>query len=1098
MPLIPEPSSPDVIQLRSPTGGPVDAPVRPDGDVFGAAIRQENLPYNIATSIFRTRPQPEPDYNPFDDIKGSEFEFEFADEFTYSQSRAETRQIKAKIEQERKDRELLAASGVTGTAAQVAAGLIDPSVFIPGGAIYRSVRGGVSYGRSVAAIAGAATLQSLGTEAGLQSAQRTRPLDESAFNISTATLLGALLGGGAAAMLSGAERGTLEASFRQNRASLMSTVSGRSAGAAQVDTRTLDLAPFLPTWLESGIEKGRAQLARVPVIGGALDKVVGLPEALATRTNPVMRIMTGPSVEGRRVLSDLAEIPLRVEENFKGVPTSAFGVPLEREIRNAVRQSEYQLAKEADDAFRAFRFGGRQVRFAKLRAAIDRRVGKSEAMTFDEFMGEVDAALRNGDTHEIPEVQALASKFRQVIDGPFEKAKALGILDDAAPLGAVSYAPRRFEREKLIANKPEFTRRYVEWRRQVLAENTKIRDELAGLKSQLDGLKGDVKTEGAELRAQIAELVSRWQGRTSELADADEALERILRADTDKTDLDLATEADQTFNEIIGTPDGRLPKDDPGYGRFSAPQEKQGRGALRARSLAMPDNLLLPFLDRNPLRYTSIYLRSMISDLGIFERFGDFDMKLALKKVQDEADIASKQATSETERLALFAERDKVIEDLAAIRDRLKGVYGFSPNAVTRNIGKISQILGDYDVTTNLGGSGLAQFPDFAGAVFRYAFSGTRALGPAYRSLLAHLTRTGDTFAKARGEYRAIGIGTETFLNSRAHELADIGDVYQPASKAARIMRTGAEATMVLSGSSLMTDWAKTISAIAAGNNILGAAKRVAQGKASDKMIAALAENNIDPEMAAQIWRAFEEGGGRVENGVHLPNTQDWKDLRARQRFEAAVGRETDIAVVTPGEEKPLFLSTPTLALIGKYKSFVAASTTRILLANLQRRDASTLSGLIASIGLGMLVYAARAQLSGAPLSDRPQDWVKEGFDRSGVLGWFSEANAMAAQATRGSADIWRLVGADKPLSRFSSRSVLGTLTGPIGGKIETLTQVTGAAATGEWTSSDVRKLRQLLPYQNLFYIRGLIDQVEKNALDAFGIEPRQANGPKR
>lgn len=1086
MPIMFEEPTVDTITLRSPMGGPLPKAEKPEGSVLGAAFRQENLPYNLATTLFKSRPQPEPGYNPFDEIRDTEFEFQFADSFTYSQSRAETSQIKGKIVQENKDRARLEAAGSLGFAAQVAAGLIDPSILIPGGALVRGIRGGVSVTKSAMLSAAVLGSQGFGSEVGLQSAQQTRRPEESVMNVGVSTMLGVLLGGGAAAMLSKGERTAMEGSLRQSRASLAATVSNRGIGAAQVDTRTLDLTSFVPSWISSGATKAAETAGKVPIVGRALKAVVNLPEILSTRTSPLMRVLTGPSLEGRRILSDLAEIPLRVEENVRGIPTSSFGVPLEREIRNAVRQAEFQLTKEAEDAFRKFRFDGRDVKFAKLRASLDRRINKSEALTFDEFMEEVDGALRNGDAHEIPEVQTLAGKFRKVIDGPFEKAKALNILDDSAPLGAVSYAPRRFVREKVIAEQPEFISRYVEWRKQEQAINAKIQQEIAPLKDKMAKLEGD---QAATVRAHLAELVTKWHGKTSELADTDQAVERILKADTAKNDLALKEEALGTFNEIIGTPDGRLPKDDPGYGRFSGPAEQQGRGPLMARRLAMPDNMLLPFLDRNPLRYTSVYLRSMLSDLGTFERFGDFDMKLALKRVQDEADIAMNEAKSGAERTKITDDRDKVIADLAAIRDRLKGVYGFSPDRLTRNIGKISQILGDFDVTTNMGSSGLSQFSDFATTVARYAFTGTKALGPAYRSLLGHLMKTSDTFAKARSEYRSIGIGTETFLNSRAHELADMGDIYQPASKAARIMRTGAEATMVLSGSSMMTDWAKTIAAIAAGNNLLRASRAVAEGKATSRMITDLAEMNIDGEMAEKIWGAFEAGGGRVDNGVHLPNTQDWSDLQARKMFEAAVGRETDIAVATPGEEKPLFLSTPTLALIGKYKSFVAAAHTRILMANLQRRDASTLSGLIVSLALGSLVYAVRAPLTGIKLSDRPQDWIKESVDRAGILGWFSEANAMAAKMTRGSGDIWNLVGADKPLSRFASRSILGSLTGPIGGKIESAAQITGAAATGDWSPSDVHKLRQLLPFQNLFYVRRLIDEVEANARDTFGIE---------
>jgi len=48
----------------------------------------------------------------------------------------------------------------------------------------------------------------------------------------------------------------------------------------------------------------------------------------------------------------------------------------------------------------------------------------------------------------------------------------------------------------------------------------------------------------------------------------------------------------------------------------------------------------------------------------------------------------------------------------------------------------------------------------------------------------------------------------------------------------------------------------------------------------------------------------------------------------------------------------------------------------RILISNLQRRDAQVLQGLIFSMGLGMLSYKLNSLTGGQPTSDKPQDWV--------------------------------------------------------------------------------------------------------------------------
>ena len=70
----------------------------------------------------------------------------------------------------------------------------------------------------------------------------------------------------------------------------------------------------------------------------------------------------------------------------------------------------------------------------------------------------------------------------------------------------------------------------------------------------------------------------------------------------------------------------------------------------------------------------------------------------------------------------------------------------------------------------------------------------------------------------------------------------------------------------------------------------------------------------------------------------------------------------------------------------------------------------------------------------------------------------------------------------------------MGNLLGPAYGKAGDIADMTYAASNGQWTESDMRKLRQLIPFQNLFYLRQLFDDVERNTNSAFGIEPREAN----
>ena len=115
-----------------------------------------------------------------------------------------------------------------------------------------------------------------------------------------------------------------------------------------------------------------------------------------------------------------------------------------------------------------------------------------------------------------------------------------------------------------------------------------------------------------------------------------------------------------------------------------------------------------------------------------------------------------------------------------------------------------------------------------------------------------------------------------------------------------------------------------------------------------------------------------------------------------------------------------------------------------------------------------------------------------------GILGVLDDANSLASKSTGGKLDVFRAIGADKPLSRYASRDAASMFLGPTFGKIQSLTQVTsaGSKAIGnkisgkpsEWGESDTHALRMMTLGSNLPYLPRLFDQVEKGVNGAFGI----------
>lgn len=1211
------------------------APARPaeitDGGeaVWGAAFRQTNSVVS-AIQYMRNSGQyaPTPGYNPVNDVKAWGDQRYFLDHgksFVGSQSPAETLTIKKQIDQEEADRKLLSSNGTIGFVAQMGAGMLDPTLLLPGGVAVDAARGGVAFNKAAVAVGKAGLMQTVAQEALLHATQETRTYEESAINVASGTLLSALIGGAAASYLSRAERAAIETKLRDDRAAINahagnpetgemvpSAIEGENiqnlyegagqamaAGAAAADTRQVELVDF------------------------GLNQIPGV-RTVVEKTSPMQRGFGSESVTARRTFADIAETPLLMKENLEGGVTTR-GPPLNREAILHINQGQVAVGDELSRLYSEYRFGD-QVTAPRAQGFIRDMLGQNQEgkLSFDEFKIAVTDAGRNNDTHQIPQVQAAAQFIRNKVYEPWKKrAIDAGMFgEDVDVKTADGYVQRLYNKQAIAAQRPVFVDKVTDWlqadqqakveaqtkvgayhgaMRSHNATIEKTQGQIAKLEKDADviaarqeettrfnkaanrrseqlresqyrnegGIRVDVPGKGIErarggalfetlardrgnlladrasaklaelerleqrlaretasrdaMRAKIEEEIGRWEGKSTTEAKAalkarevaererlakieagetkskgkrlesadkavDRAVARILESDRNLSRDELRSRAQEITDRIIGSPDGRLPYDlGMEHGMIGHNSGEQPRGPLAAREFNIPDATIRDFLETDAEHIVAAHLRTMVPDVLLTERFGDTRMTEAFRKINDEYAALSDAAKSDKERTRLEKERQGVISDLSAVRDRIRGLYGVSPELPMRNAARAAGVLKNYNVLTSMGSAALSSLPDMAGVVMRHGLANT--FRDAYVPFFNMLTKQSDVWQEARQQYRAMGIAVESTLASRHHALMDTLDTYHPQSRVERTMQWATGKFQFVNMLAPWTDFAKVNASLVSGSEILRATKAAAEGKASARQLRQLGESNIEPHMADRIAKAFEDGG-EIRDGVHLPNTADWKDAEARRVFEGAVAREADIAVITPGQEKPLWMSHPILSVIGQFKSFTAAATERILISNMQRRDAQVLQGLIFSMGLGMLSYKLGSVTGGQPTSDKPQDWVKEAISKGGILGWFEEGNALASKATRGGVDVYRLIGADKPLSRYASRSAMDQILGPTAGKIGGILSVAGAATKpAEWSESDTKALRRLVAGQNTFYLRGLFNQVEAAGNDAFGID---------
>ena len=150
------------------------------------------------------------------------------------------------------------------------------------------------------------------------------------------------------------------------------------------------------------------------------------------------------------------------------------------------------------------------------------------------------------------------------------------------------------------------------------------------------------------------------------------------------------------------------------------------------------------------------------------------------------------------------------------------------------------------------------------------------------------------------------------------------------------------------------------------------------------------------------------------------------------------------------------------------------------------KQDEAQMMGFLGLIGAGTTTYFIKQSISGREISDDPAVWVMEGIDRSGAIGILGEINNTVEKMSSNNIGLRSLFGIDEVNMKQVNRTVTESLLGPtFGSLLSTTVAANNAITSGDpITDSDVRTLRRLLPYQNLFFLRRGFDEIQNNIVD--------------
>jgi len=985
------------------------------GEIAKAFYRQENI---IGSFVSEEAGLPDstkdnPDYDPYGLFTEDEkLDQAFVSNALYADNDEELEAVRRQMTRERTDRETMAQGGATSFIVGLPVMMADPiSLLSIGGVALNTYRAGKGILKGAAVMGSVVGVDTAIQEAALHTQQLTRTYGESATNISAGMLLGGVLGGTAAKLATyGVDAKMIDA---------YENVMNVEPKIAEGINPTID-AVTGP--VGSGSVGAQQVLGDTQVSGDVarfLTKYLG-------KFDPLSRTITSENPTTRLISTMMAENPIKMDGNILQAAESLakahsgkLGISLQN---NANLFSEYKSA------------GGK--------------------MNRKQFNEAVSTAIRRGDS-DIPQVKASADYWNKELYTPLkDEMVALKLLpEDVDVKTANNYLNRVWNKNKISANFPQFVNKVSNW----LAEK-------------------DVKLfEDAQAASEkIATATGKEKDNLQAIIDKAE-----FKKGMDFERQDYESLAEEIAQRIQGSPDGRLPYDwKLGSGSPTGGVNNKGikgttlRGPLRNRVFQIDDEIVEEFLENDIETLGARYLQNVAGDIELVRKFGDVNMDDQLKNINRwYAKKKNDKSLTPSQQEKLEKNRVSDNEDIAGMRDRIRGVYGFSEDNIFTRMMRSSR---DLNYLRLLGGVTVSSLPDVARVFMAEGFAKTFSSG------LGPLIKNTKTFKVAASELKRYGVGDDAIKSGKSEIIADVGDYAQGGTMVERGLRSATSKFGKINFLDYWTAGVKQLHAVTMQTSIFDG---LAKGK-YDKRLSRL---GIDEQSAKDMYKQVVKHGKKTE-GVWITNAKNWDRPDLERMWGAAVRKESDRVIIIPGQEKPLFMSREMGKTVGQFRSFILSATQRVFIAGLQNQDHNAVGGFASLVGMGMFTYYLKQKISGRDVADfdDPAVWVMEGIDRSGVVGIIGEVTNTMEKLSGNSMGLRPLLGIDAPASKQVARSVAESALGPTFGSLlsTSISAANAITSEGEMTEADVRTLRRLIPLQNLFYIRHGLDEVQKASSD--------------
>ena len=546
-----------------------------------------------------------------------------------------------------------------------------------------------------------------------------------------------------------------------------------------------------------------------------------------------------------------------------------------------------------------------------------------------------------------------------------------------------------------------------------------------------------------------------------------------LNAERNASDFDPKSVEAKSLNRKIKLYEEALDKPD-----FLATMMPQ---PLRSRALDINNSKVADFIELDIEHIAQRYLQKVAPVIETTRNFGDkslSDFRIPLNRALDERIINARENGDEALAKALETEQISLNQSVDNLRDMVLGVYGMSKNPAHWT-GRTVRLSMAWMNLVSMGKAVMVALNDFGNYVGYVGFK--RAFGDTWRFSLARARKDRSEWNLARDEVLAAGEASQIWSAQRAIALTDIGGM-RGMNRFERGVQKNQQRMFIVNLLTPWTDFMEGLTGSMAQHAIIRDAVAMTKGTLSASRLTELTKLGMTRHMARKIsenWHRVPEAD-RQGRHIFLANSHMWDDPVTERAFRAMLATEIANLVPAPrSADKPAFMHKDWGRMMFQYKGFSFAATSRILMANLQRRDQRALSTMTAMIGMSFLIdMLKRPDFIDMDLDDA----LFRAVEISGVGGILTDANQMIEGATGGEMGMRPMLGL-KSMERDVS---VQTRFGSVAGAVPNLVTSFGSAFLSDDadTADKARALRYMIPYNNLLYWSGIVDRMQRGIVD--------------